>query len=217
MKLILGLAALAASAGVASAAVTVSQWDLNGAAGDQAFTAGSGVANVTADNLTRGAGLTANTGGNSLNSAGWTQQATDYVSLGMTVAGGFGVDLKEFYFGARSSNSGPGLMGLYYSGDGFASPIASFVMPSGSVFINQVVDLSALPVLTGNVEFRFAQIGNVAANGGSTSASGTWRITAYFVGGVFDRNLQFTGDVVPTPGTIALLGLGGLMAGRRRR
>lgn len=214
---IAALAVLAASAGAASAAVTVSQWDLNGTPGDQAFTAGSGVTNVAANNLTRGAGLTGNTGANSLNSANWTQQATDYVSLGFTVAGGFGVDLKDFYFGARSSNSGPGLMGLYYSGDGFAAPIASFVMPSGSVFINQVVDLSALPILTGNVEFRFAQIGNVAANGGTTAASGTWRITAYFVGGLFDRNLQFTGDVVPAPGAVALLGLGGLVAGRRRR
>lgn len=89
---IFALAVLAASAGVASAAVTVSQWDLTGTPGDQAFTAGSGVANVTADNLTRGAGLTANTGGNSLNSSGWSQQATDYVSLGFTVAGGYGND-----------------------------------------------------------------------------------------------------------------------------
>lgn len=211
------LAVLAASAGVASAAVTVSQWDLTGAPGDQAFTVGSGVANVTASNLTRGAGLTGNTGANSLNSLGFTQEATDYVSLGFTVASGYGVDLNSFYFGARSSNTGPGLMGLYYNGDGFASPIAQFVMPSGSVFINQVVDLTALPVLTGNVEFRFKQIGNVAANGGTTSASGTWRVTAYFVNSTFDRNLQFTGDVVPTPGAVALLGLGGLVAGRRRR
>lgn len=217
MKMFVAMAALAASAGVASAAATVSEWDLNGAAGDQAFTAGSGVANVVANNLTRGSGLTGNTGANSLNSAGWSQESTDYVSLGFTVASGYGVDLKDFYFGARSSNTGPGLMGLYYSGDGFASPVAQFVMPSGSVFINQIVDLSALPVLTGNVEFRFKQIGNVSANGGSTTGSGTWRITAYFVNSTFDRNLQFTGDVVPTPGAVALLGLGGLMAGRRRR
>ena len=66
-------------------------------------------------------------------------------------------------------------------------------------------------------EFRVAQIGNSSAGGGVTGSTGTFRLTAYFVGGQFDRNLQFTGNVIPTPGSLALMGLGGLLAARRRR
>ncbi|MFO0833566.1 MAG: MYXO-CTERM sorting domain-containing protein [Phycisphaerales bacterium] len=213
---IFALAVLAASAGVASASVTVSQWDLTGAPGDQAFTAGSGITHVSATNLTRGTGLGVSAAGNSFSSLGWTQQTTDYFSWGFSVDAGYAVNLDKLYIGTRSSNTGPGLMGLYYSGDGFATAITTFAQV-GTAFNNMAIDLSALPNVSGNVEFRVVQIGNVAANGGTTSSSGTFRFTAYFINSTFDRNLQFTGDVVPTPGAMALLGLGGLVAGRRRR
>jgi hypothetical protein len=216
MKLFVTLAALAAVAGSASAAVTVSQWDLLGAPGDQAFTLGSAAANVTANNLTRGTGLLANTGGNSLNSAGWTQQSTDFVSFGFNVAPGFSVDLDTLYIGSRSSNTGPGSLGLFYSGDGFSTNLFTLTQV-GTTNSNNAINLASLPNLTGNVEFRLVQLGNVAAGGGSTSAAGTFRVTAYFVAGQFDRNLQFTGTVIPAPASLALIGLAGLTAGRRRR
>ncbi|MCC6971398.1 MAG: hypothetical protein IT434_14380 [Phycisphaerales bacterium] len=213
---IFALAVLAASAGVASASVTISQWDLLGAPGDQVFTPGSAVANVSAMNLTRGAGLGVSAAANSFSSLGWTQASDDYFSWGFTVDSGYAVNLDSLYIGTRSSNTGPGQLGLYYSGDGFTTAITTFAQV-GTAFNNMVIDLSALPNLTGTVEFRVAQIGNVSANGGTTSSSGTFRFSAYFVNNTFDRNLQFTGDVVPTPGAMALLGLGGLVAGRRRR
>ena len=102
---IAALAALAASAGVASASVTISQWDLLGAPCDQAFSAGTAVANVSAMNLTRGAGLGVSAAANSFSSLGWTQASDDYFSWGFTVDSGYAVDLDTLYLGTRSSNT----------------------------------------------------------------------------------------------------------------
>lgn len=211
------VAALAGSA----FAQTVAQWDLLGAAGNQAFTVGSGSANVTASNLARGPGLTGNTGANSINAAGWNDLgAGDYFSLGFTVAPGFQTDLSSLYLGSRSSNSGPRDLALFSSLDGFAAPIFSWVEGGASAFSNQIIDLSSLPSITGNVEFRIRATSTVAAVGGGTVAStGTFRLSAYFSGSAFDRNLQFTGvtTLIPTPGAVALAGIAGLVGIRRRR
>lgn len=208
-----------AAAGAAASAQTVAQWDLLGAAGSQAFTTGSAVANVTALNLTRGAGLGANAGGNSLNSNGWNGQTTDYVSLGFSVAAGWQVSLSSLYIGSQASATGPGTLGLFSSVDNFTSSLFTFNQAPGANPINNVVNLSSLTNLTGNVEFRIYQVGTASANGGATGASGTFRVTGYFVGGTFDRNLQFTGSVtqVPTPAAAALFGVAGIAGLRRRR
>ena len=210
---IAALAALFTLSGTASA-VTIVEWNLAGTPGSQATTpAASAAAGVSGADMARGAGLNATGAANSFSSSGWTGEATDYYSLGFTVDAGFTVDLDALYIGTRSSNTGPGQLGLYYSGDAFAAPLATFDQSPGSNFVNSVVDLSALPVLTGAVEFRLMQIGSTAANGGSTSGSGTFRVTGYFEGGAFDRNTQFTGtvSVIPEPGNLALM-LAGLAA-----
>jgi hypothetical protein len=217
MKNFVAIAVLSAIAGTASAQ-TVSSWNLLGQSGSQASVAGTGSANVTASLLARGAGLSGNAGANSINAAGWTGQATDYFSFGFTVAAGFQTDLSTLFIGSRSSGTGPGTVGLFSSLNGFASPITTWSQPD-STFVNQAINLSALPNITGNVEFRIAQIGTTAANGGATGTSGTFRLTAYFVGGSFDRDLQFTGTttLIPTPGALALAGFAGVFGARRRR
>ncbi|HBS28938.1 MAG TPA: hypothetical protein DEB06_05695 [Phycisphaerales bacterium] len=211
---------LAAVAGAASAQ-TVVDWNLSGALGTEAsFAANSAAANITGGALARGAGLTGNTGTNSINAAGWNDLgANDYFSMSFSVNPGFQLDLSSLYIGSRSSGSGPGNLGLFYNGDGFTTNLFSFNQAPGGNFVNSVVDLSSLPALTGNLEFRVRALNGVAANGGAIASSGTFRLTAFFVNGLFDRNLQFTGTVspVPTPGALALLGVGGLMAARRRR
>jgi hypothetical protein len=219
----IALAALTLSLGLAGAAsaTTVVEWDLQGTPGNQVTTAGAaGQAGVSALDLARGAGLSATAAANAFSSAGWTGQATDFYSFGFSVADGFFAQLDALYIGTRSSGTGPGTLGLYWSGDTFAAPLTTFTQ-SGTAFLNSVVDLSALPALTGTVEFRLVQIGTGSAGGGTTSAAGTFRTTGYFEGGNFDRNMQFTGTVsaIPEPGTWALLLAGvatvGFVARRR--
>lgn len=199
-------------------AAVIAEWNLQGAAGSQASTAAlpSVTPGVTGNALARGPGLAGSAAANSINASGWTGEAGDYFSLGFTVAPGSTVDLASLYIGTRSSNTGPGTLGLFYSGDGYTTNLFSFNQAPGSNFVNSIVDLTALPNLSGNVEFRLFQVGTAAAAGGATGAAGTFRLTGYFEGGTFDRNLQFTGDVftaaIPEPSAawLALAGLAGL-------
>jgi uncharacterized protein (TIGR03382 family) len=210
-------AILAGAVASVAQAQTVAQWDLLGAPGTQAFTPGTAAPNVTASNLARGAGLAGVSGANSLNTSGWDDlSANDFISFGFTAAPGFSVDLANLFIGTRSSATGPGQLGLFSSLDGFSTNLFTFSQP-GTNFLNSVINLAALPNISGNVEFRIRALNNSSAGGGTIGSSGTFRVTAYFVGGTFDRNLQFTGTVIPTPGALALLGLAGLVAGRRRR
>jgi hypothetical protein len=206
-----------------AAAITITEWDLLGAPGNQASTAASlSAANVTGGTLARGPGLAGVVASNSLNASGWNGAAGDYLSFGFTVDTGYAVDLASLFIGTRSSSTGPGSLGLYWNGDGYAAPLFTFVQSPGGNFVNSAVDLTALPDLTGPVEFRIAQIGTASANGGATAGNGTFRVTPYFEGASLVRNLGFTGSVtstvVPVPAAVWLFGgaLAGLGALRRR-
>lgn len=213
------VATTVAFAGAASAQV-VADWALFGEPGDQVFTpAASSAANVSGLDMTRGAGLTPNVGNNSLNSRGWNtlDSSVDYVSFGFAVDAGWQVDLSELWMGSNASNTGPGDMGLTYSGDGFSSVLHQWIQPAG--FFNQIIDLSSLSGLTGNVEFRIIALSDTRADGNpdlSIGAGGTFRVGEHFADGNF-TNVQFTGSVIPTPGAVALFGLAGVAGLRRRR
>ena len=96
------------------------------------------------------------------------------------------------------------------------SSLALTSNPAGRLFNNSVADMSALTGLTGTVEFRIYADNNVSANGGSISSGGTFRLGDHFDGSNFTE-VRFEGTVVPAPASAALLGLGGLVAVRRRR
>lgn len=216
--LLTGLVAAAS----ASAAI-VAEWDMTGLAGTESTRAPlSAAGGVTASNVVRGAGVAGTAGANSLNATGWNGQATDYFSLGFTVAPDVSVDLASLSVGTRSSGTGPGTVGLFYSGDAFASALATINQAPGANFVNSVIDLSALTSLAGTVEFRLYAIGTNAAAGGTTSAAGTFRIADYFNASV-DQNIRFSGTVVtsavplPAAGWLLLSGLATLGAGARRR
>ncbi|MBC7781873.1 MAG: VPLPA-CTERM sorting domain-containing protein [Proteobacteria bacterium] len=213
-------------AAVSANAVTIVSWDLAGEPGNQVSTSPTAVApGITGLDLTRGAGLTPSAAGNSISASGWTAQATDYFSLGFTAAPGVSVNLESLFIGTRSSATGPGSLGLFYSVDSFASPLFTFNQAPGTNFVNTVVDLTALPDVTGAVEFRVSALGTTAANGSPTGTGGTTRLTAYFVGGNFDRDLQFTGTVntattvipLPAAGWMLLSGLAALGFTSRRK
>lgn len=200
-------ALIVAMAATGAQAATVAQWNLDGAPGNQASTAGVGAANITALVIARGPGLSANAGAGSINAADWDEAPAaspavddNYFTFGFTVANGYTVDLDQLYIGTRSSGTGPGTLGLYYSGDNFSSVLTTFVQTTNT-FVNSVVNLSALPLLTGINEFRIIQIGNISAGGATTGAAGTFRMTDYFVGSVSNRDLQFTGTVARVPVT----------------
>ena len=209
--------AIVAGLTTAASAEVITSWVNFGQPGDQAASpVGTEADNVTGIELTRGPGLNPSGASNSFSASGWsTDQSEDYFSFGFTVASGFEVDLDTFWVGARSSNTGPGFLGLYYSGDGFTNVLHTFVQ-DGTNFNNAIVDLSSLTGLTGTVEFRIAVLNDISANGGTLAGTGTFRVGDHFDSGNFTE-MRFEGTVVPAPGALALIGLGGLVAGRRRR
>lgn len=220
MKTITAIALVAGLATAASAQDVITSWVNFGQTGDQASSAvGTAAANVTGIELTRGSGLNPSAAGNSFSSSGWDQgdgdDANDYFSFGFTVADGFSVNLESFWVGARSSNTGPGFLGLYSSVDGFTTNLFTFTQ-SGTAFNNAIADVSGLTGLTGTVEFRVLALNNISANGGTVGSGGTFRFGDHFDGTNFTE-MRFEGTVVPAPGAMALLGLGGLVATRRRR
>ncbi|HET6421439.1 MAG TPA: VPLPA-CTERM sorting domain-containing protein [Geobacteraceae bacterium] len=212
-------------AGTARADIAVSgaivYWNQYGQTGQQASTPGTGSAYITAVDMTRGAGLlTDSTGANSLNSNGWTGEATDYIQFGFTVANGYKANLNQLWIATRSSAYGPGTMGLYGSSDNFAHQtlLTTFTQGNGT-YLNSLVDLSSLTALTGTYLFRLEQIGSTAANGLTTTLAGTFRVSDYNNSGTYYYD-SITGSVapVPIPAAAWLLGSGlmGLVGLRKR-
>lgn len=217
MKKTFALVLAAGLTAAASADVLVS-YDALGLTGTEPQITGvAGTANLTAVDMVRGAGLIGNAGANSMNTAGWTGESTDYISFGFTVDAGFTANVDQLIIGTRSSGTGPGIMGVFYNGDGFTTALGTINQAPGGNFVNSIINLN-LTGLSGNVEFRLIQVGTVSAGGGTTGSGGTFRVADYLDGDGNFLDTQLTGEIiVPAPGAFALMGLGGLVAARRRR
>ncbi len=203
----------------AQAAFIKAGWNMAGLTGTESSVAGVGVG-VTTLNATRGAGLNGSSAANSMSASGWTGQSTDYFSFGFTVASGDVVNLTSLSIGTRASGTGPGTVGLFFSGDNFTTALGTITQGSGTN-VYSVINLTALQGLTGTIEFRLMAIGTNSAGGGTTASGGTLRMTNY-VGGspaVDQGGFFLLGESVPVPapGAMALLGVAGLAVRARRR
>lgn len=213
-----------------ASAITLVDWSLAGTPGNQlSQPASTAVLNITGGSITRGSGLGLATTTGTFSSNGWENAASgasgdEYLSFGFSIDAGYSVNLDHLYLGTRSSASGPGMLGLFHNGDGFTASLFTFNQagtPNGTGDLYSEIDLGSLTGLTGNVEFRIYEIGNTQADGvGDTSSAGTFRLSDYFVSGVFNRSMQITGNVtaVPEAETFAMMLAGlGFVGWRMRR
>lgn len=142
-----------------------------------------------------GGALAVQNGTNGLNNGKWVQFNVSTAAISSALI---------MTYASQRTGTGFTSQDVSYSSDGVTfTPFTSVTTVTTSFGTNiYTVDFSAADVyLKPNLAIRFT------FNGGSvTSAAGNNRID----------NLQLNG-VVPTPGALALLGMGGLIAGRRRR
>jgi hypothetical protein len=184
-----------------ASSINIVTYNLTGAAGNQASQApASAATNITGINITRGAGLGTSAAVNAFSSNGFENTASgngsnEYIELGFIVASGFKVDLNNLQISTRSSGNGPGTIGLYYSGDGYSTALTTITQPNTNT-VQSTIDLTSLTNLTGNVTFRFYEVGNTSAGGGGTTTSGgTFRLNNNTTAG----DIRFTGDVTAVP------------------
>lgn len=200
-------------------ALTISSWDMTDQLGDQTTTTGLGSTMVAANAMTRGAGLGLDSGGNSMNSKGWDgTNSNDYFQFGFTVAAGFTSTLDQLFIRTRSSDTGPGTLGVYTSLDGYTAPVHTLVQ-SGDSYLSSSIDLSGLGPIMGSFAIRLIEIGDTQADGKrATQSIGTFRITNYN-GTSSPTRITGSTNAVPDGGSslpLMILGLSTLtFAGRR--
>lgn len=214
MKKVLTVAALAGVASVSSAAV-ISDW---AAAPNGASIPGSNVAaNVTAVDLTRGAGLVL-ASGSTFNSSSWhegtnlatAQSNNNYLSFGVTVDSGYQLNLTDMEIRYDRSPTGPNMLEILMSDDGFATSTSVWTDAAVNDLGEDNFFALVATGLTGTIEFRIYAWG-------ASSANGTFDIETINFAGGGTYGIRLNGEVVPGASSLALLGLGGLVAGRRRR
>ncbi len=215
---ILLLAAATALASLNSQAAVIAAWDMSGQPGDQgSMSATSSSSGIGAASIGRGDSLNASSGSDSFNSSGWSGSETgDYISFSLTVDEGYLLHLASLELITRSSNTGPGSLGLFSSLDGFSAQLGS-IEQSGSDVLSSSIDLSPLGGFAGGIEFRLLELGNTQADGvGDTSASGTFRLLNGDSGFTrFEGELALT--PVPLPASAWLFGSALAALGARRR
>lgn len=215
MRNLTAAAFVAVFAGTASADI-IADWAAapNGAS----IAATNVIANVSGISLTRGAGLAQATGG-TFNSNGWDGPvdlagaiaANHYLEFGVTVAPGFSLNLSDVEIRYDRSSTGPSLASILLSTDGtFGAGNTIFSDASVNEAGEDNFFAAVNNGLTGNVVFRLYAWG-------ATGSTGTFDIETidFANGGTY--GIRLNGTVVPAPASAALMGLGGLLAARRRR
>lgn len=165
---------------------------------------------------------------NSFSSSAWaTAGATtgNYYQFDSSSTGNFaeGFSGIKVSWDHTSSNTGPRDFKLQYSTNGInytdaiggaysvlanAAPNPTWNTATSSALYNTLVSLKDITALDNAplISFRLVQNSLISANGGAVAAAGTSRVDNFLI----RAN-------IPEPVTLTLLGLGGLLVGRRRR
>ncbi|MCU0689146.1 MAG: hypothetical protein MUE97_05340 [Phycisphaerales bacterium] len=236
MKNALAIGALLVSAGVSVAsAQVVAQWRFNGSiaglnSSNPAATVGPAGSAASLSNTSLTAGF--NTGSpldTDASNNGWN--TTTYPAIGAAS----GTAGPQFFvpttglsgplsvtFEQRASNSASRFIQFQYTLDGTSFITTSLANDGvfeatlgGDVWYSRSVDLSAIAGVANNANFGFRMV-TIFAPGGTQYARATppTGTQTYQPNGTMRYDLV---TVVPTPAAAALLGLGGLVATRRRR
>lgn len=205
------------------------QYNLHGNAGNESSVAGlAPIAGITALDLTRGSGLNSTATGNSFSSSGWEfatpanpADSLEYISFGFQIAAGIDVILDNLVLTTRSSNTGPGTLGLYSSIDSFTNLLHTFAQTGEDFLDSTITGLASLGTLSNQtVEFRIIEIGNTQADGvGSTTSGGTFRLTNFDQDSAQPITLSgtVTAAIPEPPGFISCLVAASAIAFVRRR
>ncbi len=224
MKIIAALVAVAGLGAVANADI-LANWtyevSVPATAGPHVAEAGVNAATSQSTGFHSVASVYSNPVGNgsaeSFSSNTWT--VGDYYQFTTSTLGFNSISIG---WDQTSSNTGPRDFNLRYSTDGTTffnigstysvlangapnTPWSSLGSPNAAFSF-----LQSGPAALDNqatVWFRMTQANTISANGGVVAAGGTDRVD----------NIVINGTVVPAPASIALVGLAGLIAGRRRR
>jgi hypothetical protein len=221
---VLSTLVVAALAGTTQAAV-ITQWDFNGDRAAKSLTSpatsiGLGVASlIGGTSATWAAGSPndpASSNDDRWNSSTYAAQgagsATRGVEYAVSTLGYTGIN---FSADIRNSNTSSAWIGIFAAFDGINfSSIASFQATAGDQWNARSVNLGAAADNNANLKIRVLAIFAPGTNAYAAANPGS----SYATTGTLGYDLvTFNGTLIPTPGSAALLALGGLVATRRRR
>ncbi|QOV91707.1 PEP-CTERM sorting domain-containing protein [Humisphaera borealis] len=225
-KVVVGSVAVMASAvlipSIANAA-SILEWNTAGNLGTETTEPSTlNDPGVATSNLTLGAGVTPAANGNRFGGSNWfdtgdsqpqtlAQAVTgnDYIQFVLTPQAGNTVSLTGFSFIWGRSGTGPDALTLRSSADSFTADLATAtgLVDTTTVVTNLTFTLNNITTAT---TFRLYGYGGTAtaATGGTGGFDTATAATT--------PNVILSGTVVPEPSALALIGVAGLLAGRRR-
>ena len=130
-----------------------------------------------------------------------------YFEFTLTAGAGYTGSLTAIGFGTRSTSTGPISFTLRSSADSYGSDLAT-ASGSTTAWSYKTASLANAASLGQSTAVTFRLYG-YGGTGAPTAGTANWRID--------DMTLTGSTAAIPAPGAVALIGLAGLVASRRRR